>query len=304
MAINANVTLKKILTTVQSAATLTQVANWLYTSQPNVSKLLADAEYKYGVQLVNRQQSPIDLTPAGQQLLLRLDQILSLEENTLIELRNFQKSPVLNLKLAFFPTYLPILLPNIMRKVLALYPTLHVETKSLTTTKALEALKDGQVAIFIGRNASDPDIDSFPLFTEKLCFIVPQNSPLYQSGVYNRYLTNQDMVNLQKENYIKWATETSFIDVTEHFFTLNDLHFTSNLTVDTYEEAMLCATQGLGITMSMYTTAQQFLKDSQKINLLVIPEKMLSLEISIMTRNSVDPEIKKIVRTIAESLHA
>ena len=78
---NSYLSLKNILAAIQTAPTLTQVAKWLYTSQPNVSKTISEAENKYGVKLVNRDQTPISLTIAGEKLLERLEQVLSFEKN-------------------------------------------------------------------------------------------------------------------------------------------------------------------------------------------------------------------------------
>ncbi|CAM3110536.1 LysR family transcriptional regulator [Lactiplantibacillus plajomi] len=302
MANNPNRVLKEILTTVQTAATLTQVAEWRYTSQPNISKVLTAAEREYGVQLVNRQQTPISLTAAGEQLLSRLEAQLRFDQQTHLEMRQFQSNPPFQLRLAFFPTYAPIILPKITSALQTAYPKLQLETVSLTTAKALAALKDGQVAIFIGRNASDPTIQSIPLFTEQLCFVISATSPLYHPDQFCRDLTATDLVTLQAENYIKWSAETSFIDVTSHFFHLNDLHFSSNVTVATYEEAMLCAAQGVGITMAMQTTANYFLRHRANVNLLVVPARMASLEISIMTGAHSETIVQKLAQLIATKL--
>ncbi|RVU71160.1 MULTISPECIES: LysR family transcriptional regulator [Lactobacillus] len=297
---NSNLGLKNILATVQTAPTLTAVAKWLYTSQPNISKAITDAENKYGAKLVNRNKTPISLTPAGEQLLLRLNQILSLEEGTVSEIQNFQKNNRRKINLAFFPTYAPIFLPNIYNSLLAQHQNIEFNTLSLTTSEALAALKDGRTDIFLGRNANDPNILSWPLFTEKLCFVISAKSSLYDPSTFTRTITTEELTELQKENYIKWSKETSFIDVTEHFFLLNDLHFQSNLTVDDYEEAMLCASSGLGITMTMYETAKFFLNKNSHLNLLIIPEKMAGLEISVMTLKTNNKFITQIAEEIAQ----
>lgn len=299
---NPNLTLKNILSTIKTAPTLTQVAKWLYTSQPNISKTIHEAEQKYQVKLVNRNQIPISLTPAGQQLLIRLNQILSLEEDTVNELMSFQKNPTFSLYLAFFPTYASIILPIVVPNLLKEFPHIKIKSISMTTSKALDLLKSGKVSIFLGRSASDPDIVALPLFTEKLCFVINKKSPLYQERTFIRELKQSELKNLQKENYIKWSTETSFIDVTEHFFTLNDMHFSSNLTVSNYEEAMFCAAKGLGTTMAMLHTANHFLSTKNNVNLLVIPEKMASLEISIMFKKDASNLVKQIAKETTQLL--
>lgn len=87
--------------------------------------------------------------------------------------------------------------------------------------------------------------------------------------------------------------------VTQHFFLLNGLKFQSNLTVDTYEEAMWCANQGLGITMAMKKTAEFFLKN-QAVNLLVVPTKMASLVISTMVLKDASQDIIQVNEDIAK----
>lgn len=87
--------------------------------------------------------------------------------------------------------------------------------------------------------------------------------------------------------------------VTQHFFLLNGLKFQSNLTVDTYEEAMWYANQGLGITMAMKKTAEFFLKN-QAVNLLVVPTKMASLAISTMVLKDASQDIIQVNEDIAK----
>lgn len=299
MANNPNLVLSKILEAVQTVPTLTAVAKWLYMSQPNVSKAITDAEKKYGTKLVNRNQTPISLTPAGEELLIRLHQILSLEQKTIDEIKNFAVNDQRKVNLAFFPTYSSIFLPKIYSKLINKIPNLVLNIQSLTTSEALKTLKDGQVDIFFGRNVDDPEVISQPLFTEQLCFVIPKEHPLYQEKQFERKLTDKDLLTLQKNNYINWSKETSFIDVTQHFFLLNGLKFQSNLTVDTYEEAMWCANQGLGITMAMKKTAEFFLKN-QAVNLLVVPTKMASLAISTMVLKDASQDIIQVNEDIAK----
>lgn len=300
MANNSDLILKNVLSAIQTAPTLTAVAKRLYTSQPNISKVISDAEQKYKTKLVNRSKIPISLTPAGEELLRRLEQILNLEEETLRDIQNFSKNNQRKISLAFFPTYAPIFLPKTFPVLTQKHHNLALDTLSLTTSDALNALKDGQVSIFLGRNVSDPRIKSFSLFTEKLCFVISNKSQLYDPNNVEREINNNDLITLQKENYISWKSETSFIDVTNHFFLLNGLKFNSNLNVANYEEAMLCAAQGLGITMAMYETAVYFLRNKKDINLLIVPEKMASLEISTMVLNNTSPYTTQIAKDIAQ----
>lgn len=279
---------------------MTAVAKWLYTSQPNISKTISDAEQKYKTKLVNRAKIPISLTPAGEELLIRLEQILNLEEETIRDIQNYSKNNQRKVSLAFFPTYASIIFPRIFSSLLQQHPNLALDTQSLTTSEALNALKDGQISIFLGRNVSDSRIKSLPLFTEKLCFVISNKSSLYDKKNIEREIKNTDLISLQKENYISWKEETSFIDVTNHFFLLNGLKFSGNLNVANYEEAMLCAAQGLGITIAMYKTAKFFLKDNKDINLLIIPEKMASLEISTMVLKDATPYTIQIAHDIAQ----
>lgn len=191
-------------------------------------------------------------------------------------------------------------MPRIFSSLLQQHPNLALDTQSLTTSEALNALKDGQISIFLGRNVSDSRIKSLPLFTEKLCFVISNKSSLYDKKNIEREIKNTDLISLQKENYISWKEETSFIDVTNHFFLLNGLKFSGNLNVANYEEAMLCAAQGLEITIAMYKTAKFFLKDNKDINLLIIPEKMASLEISTMVLKDATPYTIQIAHDIAQ----
>ena len=297
MASNTNRLLKDILFAVQTSPTLTTVADSLYTTQPNVSKTITDAERKYGVTLVNRNKTPISLTAAGESLLVRLNQILNLEEQTLEEMQSYQNDNRQQITIAFFPTYAPIIFPKLYFHLKQKYPNLRFKTLSLTNDKALAKLKDGQVNILIGRNANSQQIKSWPLFTEKLCFVISKESPLYSSSSFKRKISNSELKNLQNENHISCLSETSFIDITKHFFTLNDLHFKNDVMATTYEEALFYASKGMGITMTMEKTAEFFLENNKDVNLLIIPEKMVSLEISTMIVNN-DPFIEEIAENI------
>lgn len=296
---NSQLMLKSILQAAQTAATLTEIAHWLHTSQPNISKVITDAERRYQVKLVNRSHTPISLTSAGSFLLNQLTKLTSMENETIEKLRNFNPANRQAIKIAFFPTYAPIFVPRIYPIFSARQLTL--KTQGLTTSKALAALKAGDVDIFIGRNASNPDLISLPLFWESLCFVVADNSPLYRPGQFKRQLTTDDLLTLQRENYLTWQAETSFTNVTNHFIGLNDLHFTTNLCLATYEEAMLCAAQGLGTTIAMTKAASFYLRHAA-VNLLLIPPEMTSLEISLMYHADARPALVKLAKAVQQAL--
>lgn len=293
--------LKNVLQTAQTAATLTEIAHWLHTSQPNISKIITDAEQQYQVKLVNRSHTPISLTSAGSFLLDRLTRLTNLENETAEELRNFNPHNEQTIKMAFFPTYAPILVPRLY----PLFSSRHLllKTQSLTTSRSLAALKSGETDILIGRNANNPDIASRPLFQEELCFVIAKNNPLYRPGKFQRRLTAHDLLILQQTNYISWQVETSFTNVANHFMKINDLHFSQKLSLATYEEAMLCAAQGLGTTLAMIKTASFYLATAA-VNLLVIPPEMTSLEISLMYHANARPTIAKLATEIQQVLHS
>lgn len=141
---------------------ITRAANRLHIAQPPLSQQLKQLEDELGVQLVDRAGSrKIRLTDAGQRLRFRVEQILTLVDQTEKELKDMAGGidGTLSIGLAapWGATLGAALLPERIRRFHELYPNVDFQLWEGEQDKTEEFLRNGIVEILITELPSDSE---------------------------------------------------------------------------------------------------------------------------------------------------
>lgn len=150
-----------------------RAAEACHVSQPTLSMQLKKLEGELGVQLFERTNKQVMLTPIGGEVVARARHVLS-EVGQMKQLAQNSRDPLAGeLRLGLFPTLAPYLLPSLMPKLTAAFPKLDmllVEEKTPTLIAQLEA---GHIdAALLAMPVDSDSLAHAPLFVEPFLLAV------------------------------------------------------------------------------------------------------------------------------------
>lgn len=116
----------KVFHTVAQLRNFTKAARELNISQPAVSQNIAELEQQIGDTLVDRKHHGISLTPKGEILFEYAEKILHLYESLNSELIPTNTPRIEELRIAACPIAVRFILPKVISRFQALYPTIEV----------------------------------------------------------------------------------------------------------------------------------------------------------------------------------
>src|SRR3990167_578756 len=144
-----------------------KAANACFVSQPALSMQIKKLERYLGVQLLERTNKSVMLTPIGLIVAKQARQILNQTEE-LRETAKLAKDPYSGeIKLGIIPTLAPYLLPHIMPAIRTQLTRLHLLLYEIQTSVLLNELQNGQIdAALLAIPVPDSGLVVEPLFVE------------------------------------------------------------------------------------------------------------------------------------------
>ncbi len=144
-----------------------RAAQAVHVSQPTLSMQLKKLEETLGVQLFERSNKQVMLTPIGQQLTLRARRVLE-EAAELTRAARAARDPLSGtVRLGLFPTLAPYLLPAIMPALTRAFPKLDILLVEEKTPELIAQLEVGALdGALLAMPVVHPALRATPLFTE------------------------------------------------------------------------------------------------------------------------------------------
>ncbi len=152
-------------------------------SQPTLSAQIKKLEENLGVQLIERTQRKVMLTPVGREVVSQARKVLG-EIRHLEEIPRQYLDPMSGpLHVGIFPTLAPYLLPHIIRPLKDHYPNLELRLTEAMTLPLLQLLHDGKcdvliLALPLPAEHAHTSLEAIALFREPFYLAVPENHPL------------------------------------------------------------------------------------------------------------------------------
>jgi DNA-binding transcriptional LysR family regulator len=156
-----------------------RAARRLNISQPPLTRTILQLEKELEVALFERTKRRVELTPAGQVLLAKAGQILSLADRAAHEVRRAVQGHVGILSVSFVGSALFGILPGILREMRLRHPEVEVELHEMATDQQVAALLERRThAAFIRPGIVHPELESRSLLEEELVVALPIAHPL------------------------------------------------------------------------------------------------------------------------------
>ena len=148
-------------------------------SQPTLSSQIRKLEDELGVQLLERTNKRVDLTPVGARILEHARVALNAAAS-IRDVAQASRDPLVGpIKLGVIPTLAPYLMPYILRPIHAAYPNLTIDLWEDQTQALIDALRNHKLdAALLATKTDAPEITEIALFEEPLMAALPKNHRL------------------------------------------------------------------------------------------------------------------------------
>lgn len=152
-------------------------ARELLVSQPALSRSVAKLEEELGQPVFERGGRRLKLTDAGELLLERTRQILTLIDDTKAEIADDGQTGTLHI--AAIPTIAPYFLPGALKLATEQFPQAHIEVHECVTAECIKRAHAGEIDLaLLAQPVEAKYLEVEPLFTEELMLVMPSDHPL------------------------------------------------------------------------------------------------------------------------------
>jgi len=154
-------------------------------TQLALSMQIKDLEDTLGVALIERSARQVRLTKLGEEMVLRVRDILRAVDQLGDTARASGDGLTGRFRLGMIPTIAPYLLPAIIKAAAKNYPDLEIHVREGITSKLVQELAEGRLdAAIVALPISEPSLTEVALFTENFLLVRPardKKSPLPDS---------------------------------------------------------------------------------------------------------------------------
>ncbi|OGT42684.1 MAG: DNA-binding transcriptional regulator OxyR [Gammaproteobacteria bacterium RIFCSPHIGHO2_12_FULL_40_19] len=182
-----------------------KAADSCFVSQPALSMQIKKLEKHLGIQLLERTNKSVMLTPTGAILAERARLILN-QVNELREIAKSAKDPFSGeLTIGIIPTLAPYLLPHIIPKLSAAFPKLEIYLIEEQTAFLIEKLKQGKLdTAILALPISESVFTISPLFEEEFMLaLAPTHALAKRKTIKQSDLQNTNLVLLEEGHCLR-----------------------------------------------------------------------------------------------------
>ena len=184
---------------------ITRAAKRLRVSQPNITVAIKKLEAELGIQLFDRSQKQLSLTPEGTVFLSRVDVALRCLNDAMIEVNDFKQLQKGIIKIGIPPMMGAFLFPKIFSGFQALHPALDImlfEEGSIAIRDLLDR-DELDFGIVITSNAS-PTLNILPMTRSQLVACVPASSKLASKKIIsNDDIAEANLILMKEGSYLR-----------------------------------------------------------------------------------------------------
>ena len=183
---------------------ITRAAKWLSVSQPNITVAIKKLEAERGIQLFERSQKQLSLTPEGAVFLNRIELALRNIQDAVLEVNDYKQLQKGTIKIGIPSMIGAYLFPKIFSGFQKKFAHLDIylyEKGSMSIRESLER-DELDFGIVIISNAS-PSLQLLPMSTNQVVACVPEDSPLAQKDSLSwSDVSNIDLIMLKEGSFI------------------------------------------------------------------------------------------------------
>ncbi len=153
-----------------------QLAEDLKISQPALSKQIISLEKELGIQLFDREFTPLRLTPAGEQFVQQAEDLLYREDQLLRSMERFRQGEEGRLVIGVSPFRCLYLLTDTLKKVRERFPKVQIHLQEWASDRLRREAADGRYDFAVVNLPVDTSVlDVIPIEPDTLVLAVPKS---------------------------------------------------------------------------------------------------------------------------------
>ena len=184
---------------------ITRAAERLRVSQPNITVAIKKLESELGIQLFDRSQKQLSLTPEGEVFLNRIELALRNIQDAVLEVNDYKQLQKGTIKIGIPPMMGAYLFPKIFSSFRHRYSHLDIylyEEGSMTIREQLER-DELDFGIIIISNAST-NLQLLPMSRNQIVACVPESSPLAAKDCLSyEDIAGTDLIMLKEGSFLR-----------------------------------------------------------------------------------------------------
>lgn len=184
---------------------ITRAAERLNVSQPNITVAIKKLESELGIQLFDRSQKQLALTPEGTIFLNRIELALRNIQDAVLEVNDYKQLQKGTIKIGIPSMIGAYLFPKIFSSFQHLYPHLDIYIYEEGSMSIREKLEQDELdfGIVILSNAS-PTLQLLPMSRSQIVACVPEKHPLAsKESISIHDLENSDIIMLKEGSFLR-----------------------------------------------------------------------------------------------------
>ncbi|WP_105994025.1 LysR family transcriptional regulator [Staphylococcus simulans] len=292
---------KQYLEAIAAYGSISHAAKQLFISQPYLSKFVKDIEEEAGVQLIDRTNTPITLTYAGERYLSYLEQMEQLfhqMESELQEISNLKRG---RLKIGVNPILASHNLYTILPKFIKMNPGIDVKLIEDNAKQIEKLLEQHEIDLSLTILPIDNEnIDYEVLYKEPIYLLIPNDYMFTKNIKTPDYQFSFSYSDLNRQKFIVLKSDMTLRKVMNHFF--NTYNIEPHIVMETMsiDNALKLASEGLGITLvpesvknnNIHKSAYYFKLDIQEYNNTVAIAYPKNRKLTKASRRFIDTAIQ------------
>ena len=185
----------------------TKAASTLHVSQPSISKAIQNLEAELGVPLFYRSSKRLELTDAGQAVLVNAKQVLEAFKNIRSELTDLMDLKKGQIRIGIPPIVGAEFFTKLVSQYKEQHPYIEIILSEVGTKKIRQGVEAGELDIGLICNlcVANEQLEAISLVKDPLMLIVQQNHPLANHPFVR-------MAELEKETFIIYRKDFTLYD--------------------------------------------------------------------------------------------
>ncbi|WLR50824.1 LysR family transcriptional regulator [Bacillus tianshenii] len=229
--------------TIVEHTTFTAAAAKLHISQPSLSATIKKLEHNIGFSLLDRNSRELRLTKEGKILYHEAKKLLNHSEHVREEMIRLKKDGPLEISLGLIESA-KYWLPKVLYAFKQQYPNVHMKIFDiLSSSEVVKSFDNYTIHLAITNQYIDnPDIQSLPLYEEKLVVLLPSSSSLADKEALTIHDLEQEPFIVCREGF---QTREDILNTFRKVGVKPNLQFE----IERFETAISLVENGLGITV-------------------------------------------------------
>ncbi|MGE7664477.1 LysR family transcriptional regulator [Ureibacillus composti] len=238
------------LQAIEEYGNISHAANALFVSQPYLSKYLKNLETKLGVELINRQVTPLTLTYAGELYISYMKDIQKTYEKMQHELESISHLKKGRLTIGINPILASHTLYKFLPDFMSKYPGIQIELEEVTASEMESLVLQNKIEICINMlPITNKDLVYETLYEEDFYLVIPRNHELFDQNNTKPIHVPFNPSRLNNEKFILLKPGLGLRRFTDQIFEKYNIKPQIVLETNNIENAFRLAKNGAGLTI-------------------------------------------------------